>query len=474
MTKNNMNLRIMKGVGIGSVGQLISIFSRILIIPLFLTAWGADKYGEWLLLSTIPAWLALSDFGCQIYFINKLTFAWAKNDFIIYNNLLATATKIFIFIPLLIFVVSTLTIIIIPGDILFSFKKITNNEAKHALILLILLISISLFQGFIFGLFRTVSDVSKSLIYSISLNTIQTLITAVCLKMNYGIIEIIIAQLIPLILVTYVAILELSNNKYKIKLSYNSKSNKSIIYESISPSLHFLSIQFSQAIIIQGSIIVISILGGTQVAVFSILRTIINIVKQILGIFSHSVWPEITNLYALNKKKELNDLYEKIYLISLIICIFFTVFISYFGAILFEIWLNNLIEYNVTLIKSILLYVLISSYWNINGNVLMSINKHLILSKFQLIFSILAIYLCWLGTKTNYLEFAIYGLIIGEAVPMVIVSTYLISKNEVNINLNSILKNIILYFLVLISITTEPVYSLLILIYCFIKLLKKD
>ena len=464
----------MKGIGIGSIGQLISILSRFFIIPLFLTTWGADKYGEWLLLSTIPAWLAISDFGCQIYFINKLTFAWAKNEFSNYSILLNTATKIFVFIPVILFIVSSTIVIFIPSNLLFTFKTISSNEAKYILILLILIICISIFQGFIFGLFRTINDVSKSLIYSIVLNATQIITTAICLKLKYGLFEIVISQLIPLIIITYIAILELSNKKYNIKISLKDKLNKTIIIESISPSLHFLIIQLSQAILIQGSILVIAPLGGVQVATFSILRTIINIIKQILGIFSHSVWPEITNLYAQKNSNEFNRIYEKIYLVSLIICILFSVFISYFGEKIFNLWLNNILEYNHSLIKSIILYVLISSYWSINGNILMSINKHVSLSKFQLLFSILAIYLCWLGAKCNSLIFVIYGLIFGEALPMIIVSTYLIMKIEIKIKLYSILMSKLLYMTTIIIIIIEPIYSLIIFIYCIFVLISKS
>jgi O-antigen/teichoic acid export membrane protein len=51
----------------GSVAKGVSLFARIveqlLLVPVFLSTWSVHLYGEWLILSAIPIYFALSDFG---------------------------------------------------------------------------------------------------------------------------------------------------------------------------------------------------------------------------------------------------------------------------------------------------------------------------------------------------------------------------------------------------------------------------
>ncbi|MFC8316662.1 hypothetical protein ACFUEJ_24125, partial [Gordonia sp. NPDC057258] len=55
--------RIIKAFLAHGLGQAVSVFAQIVSVPLFLSVWGAAKYGEWILISTIPTYLALSDLG---------------------------------------------------------------------------------------------------------------------------------------------------------------------------------------------------------------------------------------------------------------------------------------------------------------------------------------------------------------------------------------------------------------------------
>ena len=75
-----MRKRLIQGMGANFLGQIINMASRVLLVPLFLTAWGVEVYGEWLILTSIGAYLFLTDLGGQLYIINRLTQAYALED----------------------------------------------------------------------------------------------------------------------------------------------------------------------------------------------------------------------------------------------------------------------------------------------------------------------------------------------------------------------------------------------------------
>src|SRR5215210_4437181 len=82
--------RLSKGIGAFSVGQVINLALRVLLPPLFLKAWGADVYGEWLVLSSFVAYLSLTDMGGQMYIFNRLTESYAQGDISLFRRTLHT------------------------------------------------------------------------------------------------------------------------------------------------------------------------------------------------------------------------------------------------------------------------------------------------------------------------------------------------------------------------------------------------
>jgi hypothetical protein len=70
--------RILHGLYAGGFSQAVTIVSQLAGVPLFLYFWGVEKYGEWLILSTIPAYLALSDLGFASVAANDMTMNVAR------------------------------------------------------------------------------------------------------------------------------------------------------------------------------------------------------------------------------------------------------------------------------------------------------------------------------------------------------------------------------------------------------------
>ncbi len=103
--------RLIQGVGANFLGQTINLASRVLLVPLFLTAWGAPVYGEWLLLSSIVAYLSLTDLGGQLYIVNRLTQAYAQQDLPLFRKILHTGLGLFLILPLAVFVVFLIVIL---------------------------------------------------------------------------------------------------------------------------------------------------------------------------------------------------------------------------------------------------------------------------------------------------------------------------------------------------------------------------
>lgn len=55
--------RIINGIGANSFGQVVNLLIQLVSVPVLIASWGFAAYSEWVVLSAIPTYLALSDLG---------------------------------------------------------------------------------------------------------------------------------------------------------------------------------------------------------------------------------------------------------------------------------------------------------------------------------------------------------------------------------------------------------------------------
>ena len=127
--------RLFKGIGANFLGQAINIASKIVLVPLFLLAWGADIYGEWLLLSSMVAYLSLTEMGAHLYIVNRMTQAYAHRDNDQFRKILHTGLALFLIIPVAVFIIFV--------TVIFFFNPATLlhiNQTSHGTVVLVLAI----------------------------------------------------------------------------------------------------------------------------------------------------------------------------------------------------------------------------------------------------------------------------------------------------------------------------------------------
>jgi O-antigen/teichoic acid export membrane protein len=62
------------------LNQLVRICEQLLLVPLFLSAWGTDIYKDWVVLYAIMVFLTSCNFGTETYFGNRFIDFVARND----------------------------------------------------------------------------------------------------------------------------------------------------------------------------------------------------------------------------------------------------------------------------------------------------------------------------------------------------------------------------------------------------------
>lgn len=68
------------GASAEAYSQLVTIGAQLLVLPLMLLLWGAERYGQWLVLYALPSFLSLADLGVANVLANHATMRLAARD----------------------------------------------------------------------------------------------------------------------------------------------------------------------------------------------------------------------------------------------------------------------------------------------------------------------------------------------------------------------------------------------------------
>lgn len=422
--------RILRAVGAEALGQFLNVAIRLLLVPLFLSTWGAQAYGEWLILTAVAAWLSLGDLGGQLYFINRMTTAWAAGCRDEFQRVLSTG---FLFL-LVSFGVLLSSVVVglmwLPLRSWLGLKVVEPDVVKMVLSIMALRFLVGLPVGLLLGVYRATGAQATSVMYGNLVLIIQFVGSAIALLAGAGMLVLAALEVFPLLMVAVGVSWHLRRRlPPDIKLFSLVQADRSILRESIFPSLHFLGIQLSMAIMIQGSVIAVAkSLGPIEVAIFSSMRTVSNVASRFLAMLSHSIWPELTRLHSTSQDRVLTNLFTSTLFVSVLAGLIYLLFVQNFGGEFYHWWLNHKLPYDQMTMFLMSCFVVLTTLWTFGGNLLMATNHHEEYSRLQLPVNVFALVLCYWGGSTYGLPGTVMGLILGQSICLLGIVIHILSR----------------------------------------------
>jgi O-antigen/teichoic acid export membrane protein len=412
-----MITRLFKAIGANFLGQLINLASRIVLVPLFLLAWGADIYGEWLLLSSMVAYLSLTEMGAQLYIVNRMTQAYAQRDNDQFCKILHTGLALFLIIPIAVFAIFVAGIIAINPA---TFLHITQTNHRAMVLVLAILafqIVISLPQSVLLRVYFAVEMLPRGVMLINLMQLLSLILLAGGLWQRWGMAPIALLQLLPYGLIAATALWDLNRKFPQFKIFSLREADLSLGLSFIKPSLHFFLIQLSQAFSIQGMVLVVGMLmGPIQVVLFSTLRTIVNLIRSFLDQLSHADWPEMTRLDAQGENDKFLALFRVILRSTLVAAVFFIMIFHFYGGHIYNFWLRKTVPFDQPVMDLFLIYMGQFIFWLTCSHPLQAINRHHTLAKFLFMSSLLTLALAYLGGRHLGLPGMVLGMIVGDLV----------------------------------------------------------
>ena len=361
-----MKSSIAKGIIGNGLAQItlkvIRILDQLLLVPFFLTAWGAEYYGEWLTLSIIPTILAFSNFGFGTAVGNSFVLAYTAGDKQKAANLRKSGIFV-IFCSIVIGAILTATALA-GGKYFHLFEKslIPEKEAITAIALLMSGRLITFYHLQIEGYFRAAR---KSVLsnFMLSGSSAASLLAGFCaLLMGCDIVGYAFSQFIVSILFTILFFI-VGNRIIDLK-GYNGEYTRCDIKQITSKGVGYMMDPVWQCIYFQGSTFVVRIvLGAESVAVFNTMRTACRSVSQIFNVVNGSIFPELQYEYGKGNMQTVHRLFRLSILTSIVVGIFGTILLAIFGLDLYNLWTQSILSVPTNVWYTCVIGILFNGIW---------------------------------------------------------------------------------------------------------------
>ncbi|MCP4991173.1 MAG: lipopolysaccharide biosynthesis protein [Colwellia sp.] len=393
LNEKTIQYRINKGIASKGFAHIITVAVQLVSVPVFLSQWGSELYGIWIMVSTLPAYLILSGFGFSRIAANKMTMCNAGNDILKANQFFQSGWFVITILSICIFVLIYTMLEYFP----FNTTKeiVTEQSLRYTLLYLSAYTLISLQGGFISAGYSCneyffISVLSDSFIRLIE-NCILFYVVFASSNMEHAAASLCFSRAF-LVAVNYLAM-----KKFTPWLSFGIKHVKFyIIKELIKPSLSYMAITLTQALNLQGMTLIVGyLMGPVYVVVFNTARTLSRLGVQMISMMNQVLMPELSALLSIKNIVLAQKIVISSGSITLYGAIGFFIFISFFGQDIISVWTSDSVKVMPPFLLLLTIVPILHSLWNNLSIALISINMHKSFALLYLAISIFSLLLAY-------------------------------------------------------------------------------
>ena len=345
-------------------------------VPVFLHFWGPKLYGEWLVLSAIPIYLGLTDFGFGSVAANEMTMKVARGErtaaLEVFQSAWTLTTAVSAFFGLCV----VMGLWAIPIERWLNLTVLSKGETRAILCILCASVLLDLQWTLVAAGFRSDGNYALGTLLGV----------AVTFATNASSIIVVAFHASPLIVaIVFLGVRLLGNLVCQVILERKSPwlhygyrySRFSIIRKLFGPAIAYMALAVSSSFSFQGMTIVVSVvLGPIAVVMFSTVRTLTRFAYQMVDMITNSVWAELSVAFGAGDKLLARNLHRCACQASLGLSTSAALLLALFGNAIYVRWTHYKIAMDHRLFYLLLVEVLASSFWVTSSIVSIACNRH--------------------------------------------------------------------------------------------------
>lgn len=368
--------RILHGLGAGAYGQLVIIVVQLVGVPILLHAWGAQLYGEWLILAAIPTYLSMTDLGFSQSAGNDMTARMARGDTAGTLAVFQSLSVLVYALALIGLLIATLLFALLPLQHWFHLVRLDVSQVRWILWLLAAEVLIRLVDGVNHAGFRSHGDYALHVAIASTTMLLQMASIWLLALAGYGPVAAAAAFVVLRVAQTPLVTALLLRRHRDLRLGL-THARFAELRRLSTPALANLSMPMAVALNMQGMVLVIgATLGPLAVVVFSTLRTLTGIVRQGTGVLSHAFEPEFAAIYGRGDGVLLRRLFGRMMLAQVLMAVTGAALLLFAGRIILGLWTHDQVAMDARLFHWLLLSTVMASLWHGALTMLKSANLH--------------------------------------------------------------------------------------------------
>lgn len=398
------------------LGHVIVRLGSLVLVPLFLRYWSPVSYGEYLALFAAVGYLASLDIGMQWAAVNRLTQAYAKKDLDEYRTVQHSSLLFYLVLSASVTLLVASLAWLLPIPRWIGLRLTTPPSATLVIILLAVYVMWSMPVRLISATYQTMGNLARTQWLANGQQLLIVLFSALALILGGGMLAIASLQMLTVGLVVVFVLLDV-HRRFPALFPGTAGAKLSVLKELACPSLLFALLVVGNLIAYQGSILLVSAaLGGLAVAVLSVTKAIVDVVRQGLYSINLALCPDFARMEALGDFEKLRVVHRITVAAVAAITLAIAASLWYEGAQIITVWTRGRLEPDVTLLRLFLVLMAFQTPWAASSTVATATNRHKVQAIGYFCAAILGIafvkgFLPSLGPRAVPV-----GLILGEAV----------------------------------------------------------
>ncbi len=404
-------MSLVRRVATGSVANLAGIsmnaMLQMLTVPILVSSWGQERFGLWVMLTTIPTYFALTDLGFVQAATTDMTMKNVRGEREAVLAIFQSVFLLFVGSSAVIFGLSSL--LLLPGILTDTLKHYWIVQNAALVVLLVGYAAGCLLSQVTLAGFRSTGNYAVGTLTLDSMGFLEGLAALLAAYSGagfQGVVLTLMTMRFTIVAVHYALL------RVRVPwLYYGLDHARFIEIKRLSkPALSAMAIPVALAINLQGIVLVVgAILSPASVAVYTSVRTASRLAIQLTGVVNRATMPEIGRAAGAHAPAAMSKLLSmNLYLVLFVLAPGGIAF-ALFGQDFVALWSRGHIVPSQSFIEIMAMAMVVHGCWYFASNVLLATNAHSGMAKYLLCSAVLSILIVVAFTR----QFGLVGVAIG-------------------------------------------------------------
>lgn len=368
--------RLLRGLGAQGFAQVVNLFIRLAEVPLFLAFWGAERYGEWLMVAAIPTVLAMADGGFTGVTSREMMMRVSSGDRVGALAAFQSTWVLLIAVSIVVGALIGVTVHFLPLVTWFNLVTIDAKSLSTVMVVLTIHVLVGFQTGLLYGGFCSEGQYAKGTLLSAFVLLLEFGGLASAVALGGGPVQAAWGYLVGR--VAGLGLFLLGLRRVAPWLHYGvAKASRQQIFHLTIPSLAAMAFPLGNALNIQGMRLAVGVvLDPVAVAAFSAMRTLCRMANQPMTIVIRLIEPEIALAFGAGQREVLRRLFSRSCQVVLWIVVPTCLALWFAGEEAFALWTRGEITLDESLYALLLLVAAANSLWNTALMVPYATNRH--------------------------------------------------------------------------------------------------